>query len=71
LTDHGPSGGDLKDVKRMDTVAAGTDIVALDAFGGELLGHEIGALSTVKHAYEAGLGEMDYHKLSPKEIAVT
>ncbi len=71
LTDHGPSGGDLKDVKRLDTVVAGTDIVAMDAFGGELLGHEIGTLSTVKYAHEVGLGEMDYHKLSPKEIAVT
>lgn len=70
LTAHGPTGGDLADVKRMDTVAAGTDIVALDAFGCELLGHKPADIGTVVAGHEAGLGTMDYHSLRLKEIDV-
>jgi len=40
LTANGPTGGDLKDVKRLNIVAVSTDIVALDAFGSEILGYE-------------------------------
>ena len=38
LTANGPTGGNLADVQRRDTVAAGTDQVAIDAFGATLLG---------------------------------
>jgi len=71
LTANGPQGGSKADVKRLDTLAAGTDIVALDAFGATLLGHEPTSLVTVKAGHERGLGEMDYTKLAPREIAVT
>jgi uncharacterized protein (DUF362 family) len=71
LTNHGPQGGNTADVKRLDTVAAGTDIVALDAFGAELLGHEPGTIETVRAGHEAGLGEIDYRKLSLREVVVS
>lgn len=71
LTGNGPVGGNLADVKRMDTVAAGTDIVALDAFGAELMGHEKGAIGAVVAAEKAGLGKMDYRSLALREIAVS
>ncbi len=71
LTANGPSGGDLKDVKRMNIVAASVDIVALDAFGSEILGHKPEEIGTVKKAYDAGLGQIDYrNKLKFQEILV-
>lgn len=71
LTGNGPTGGDLADVKFMKTIAAGTDIVALDAFGAELLGHSPSDIETVAAAQAAGLGKMDYHSLSLKEVEVS
>lgn len=70
LTANGPTGGNLDDVKRMDTVAAGTDIVALDAFGVELLGHKPEDIQTVAAGFKAGLGQIDYRKLALKELEV-
>ncbi|MCL4691823.1 MAG: DUF362 domain-containing protein [Candidatus Hydrogenedentes bacterium] len=70
LTAHGPTGGDLADVQRKDTVVASTDIVALDAFGAELLGHDPKDIATVAAGDAAGLGTLDYRSLIPKEIAV-
>ncbi len=71
LTAHGPTGGDLADVQRKDTVVASTDIVAMDAFGAELLGHEPKNIATVAAGDAAGLGTMNYRSLSPVEIEVT
>ena len=71
LTQNGPTGGNLEDVKRLDTVAAGTDIVALDALGAELMGYELSTVPVVDAAYAAGLGEKDYRKKNLKEIKVT
>jgi len=71
LTGHGPQGGNPSDVKRLDTVAASTDIVALDAFGAELLGHEPLQIGVVKAAAAAGLGRIDYRALPFREVAVS
>lgn len=71
LTAHGPQGGNPADVKELRTVAAGTDIVALDAFGAELLGHRPESLGTVQAGAEAGLGLLDYRQLAPRELAVS
>ena len=38
LTAHGPTGGDLADVKQMDTVIASRDIVTADAYATTLFG---------------------------------
>ncbi len=70
LTRNGPVGGNLDDVKALGIVAAGTDIVALDAFGVTLLGHKPEDIATVVAADKAGLGVMDYMSLNPKEVAV-
>lgn len=70
LVANGPTGGNLEDVRRKDTVAAGTDILALDAFGATLLGHEPLDIPSVKAGYDRGLGEIDFMKLA-REIAVT
>ncbi|MBD3336451.1 MAG: DUF362 domain-containing protein [Candidatus Eisenbacteria bacterium] len=70
LTNHGPQGGSLDDVEQKNVVAAGTDIVALDAFGAELLGHEPRRIRTIPAAEERGLGTADYRSLAVKELAI-
>jgi uncharacterized protein (DUF362 family) len=72
LTNHGPQGGNPADVKLTGVVAAGTDIVALDALGAELLGHDPKEIQTVAKAQEAGLGEIDFrNKLAVEELTVS
>jgi uncharacterized protein (DUF362 family) len=75
LTGHGPTGGRLEDVEVRGVVAAGVDVVALDSLGLELLGNPAAstkkAASILKYAEKAGLGQVDYRKLTTKEIAVT
>ena len=70
LTAHGPTGGDLKDVKVMNTVAAGVDLVALDAFAAEILGNEPSQIGTVVVGEEYGLGKKDYKTLNLKELEI-
>ena len=71
LTAHGPMGGNPADVKLKTTVAAGVDIVALDAFGAELLGRKPKDIGTIVKGQQAGLGKMDYRSLALREIAVS
>jgi len=71
LMDHGPKGGNPADVKVKTTVAAGTDIVALDAFGAELLERKPTDIPSVVKGQEGGLGTMNYRSLALREIAVS
>ncbi len=71
LTGNGPQSSQIEDVARRDTVAVCTDIVALEAFGVELLGNKPEAQQIVAKAGAAELGNPDYKSLNPKEIAVT
>jgi uncharacterized protein (DUF362 family) len=71
LMRHGPQGGNPGDVKQLNSVAAGTDIVALDALGVELMGHDPADIRTVRAGFEAGLGQMDYRKLSLQELTLS
>ena len=68
LTGNGPQGGDLKDVKKMDTVIAGVDQVAVDSYGATLFGMKGSDLGYVKTAHMMGLGDMDLGKLRIKKI---
>jgi len=70
LTANGPTGGNLNDVKRMNTVAAGTDIVALDALSADLLGYKIEDVPSIKAAETRGLGKSDYRTLALRELEV-
>lgn len=58
-------------VKQMNLVAAGTDIVALDALGVEVLGHKPEGVASIVAGQAAGLGQMDYrNKVAFREIDV-
>lgn len=70
LTANGPTGGNLADVKRMDTVAASIDQVAIDAFGATLLGHKPQDIGYVLEAHNRKLGTMDFESLKPRRIEV-
>ena len=70
LTDNGPQGGSLSDVKQLNTVVAGKDQVAVDAFGATLFGLTGARIGSVVAGYNAGLGIMDLSKVKIKRIAV-
>ncbi len=67
---NGPQGGNLDDVKRKDTMVAGVDQVAIDAFGATLLDMEPKKIGHIVEAQARGLGTMDYKSLSPVECLV-
>ncbi|MBI5187611.1 MAG: DUF362 domain-containing protein [Nitrospirae bacterium] len=68
LTANGPSGGDLKDVKRFDTVIAGVDQVAVDAYGATLFGMKGRNLKYLAIAAKRGLGRIDIENLNVEHI---
>jgi uncharacterized protein (DUF362 family) len=68
LTGNGPQGGDLADVKRLDTVIAGADQVAVDAYGATLFGMKGADIGFIRLGHEAGLGTMDLAKVRLKKI---
>lgn len=70
LTANGPQGGDLKDVKKLDTVVAGVDQVAVDSYGATLFGMKGSDLGYVRIAAEHKFGEMDLNKLKIKKVTV-
>jgi len=70
LMKHGPTGGNLNDVRQRDTVIVSHDIVAADAYAAtlfDLVGEDIGY---IKAAAEIGLGTLDLQAIKIKEIAV-
>ncbi|MGA2796584.1 MAG: DUF362 domain-containing protein [Thermoguttaceae bacterium] len=70
LKAHGPVGGNLADVELKLALATGTDVVALDAWGAEIMGKTPTAIPSVKKGSELGLGNIDYKSIA-KEIAVS
>jgi uncharacterized protein (DUF362 family) len=70
LTANGPIGGNLADVKRMDTMAASVDQVAIDAWGASLLGHKPQDIGYVLEASNRKLGTMAYESLKPVSVTV-
>jgi uncharacterized protein (DUF362 family) len=63
LLRNGPTGGRLEDVRVLNRVAAGTDPVAMDAYGATLFEIDPGTLDFVTAGYRMGLGEMDLKKV--------
>jgi uncharacterized protein (DUF362 family) len=66
ITTNGPGGpGELKTVNK---IVAGSDVVAIDAMCAEYLGYAPDEILTTVIADQAGLGQMDYSKLNVLEI---
>ncbi|MBA3035199.1 MAG: DUF362 domain-containing protein [Desulfobacterium sp.] len=68
MMSNGPTGGSLSDLKQTNVMIAGTDQVAVDAFGATLLGTRAQELAYIEKAYAAGVGNMDYRLLNPEMI---
>ncbi len=62
---NGPTGGSLSDLKETGTLVVGTDPVAADAVGLELLGRILAEVPYLEMAAAAGAGQADYHRLNP------
>jgi uncharacterized protein (DUF362 family) len=70
LTRHGPSGGDLKDVKLAKTVIAGTDPTLTDAYAAKFAGKEPMTISYIKEAVGRKFGSADISAADILEVNV-
>ncbi|MBI4329914.1 MAG: DUF362 domain-containing protein [Chloroflexi bacterium] len=68
LTANGPSGGNLNDVKKLDTIIASPDIVAADSYAATLFGLQPDDVPYIKAAAAMGLGRSDLRSLNVEEI---
>ena len=70
LTANGPTGGNLDDVKRLDTIIASADVVAADAYAAGLFNMKPADVKHIRLGAEMGLGRMDLENIRLEEIAV-
>lgn len=68
MVNGGPTGGNLKNVKQLDTVIASPDIVAADSFATTLFGKQPEDIPYVKAAAAMGLGRSDLQNLRIQEL---
>ena len=69
LMSNGPTGGRLSDVKPMNTIVAGTDMISVDAYGySHLLERDIAELTYLHKAQDRGLGNIDWKNTLYKEV---
>ncbi len=69
LVRNGPTGGNLNDVKRLDTVVATADPVAADAYAVTRFPNAP-QMPHIRLAAEAGLGEADLAKVKIVDVAL-
>jgi uncharacterized protein (DUF362 family) len=70
LAANGPTGGNLDDVKQMDTIIVSADVVAADAYATGLFGMKPADVKYIKLGAEMGLGTLDLENIKIEEIAV-
>ena len=70
LMANGPTGGNLDDVKQMNTVAASRDYVAVGAYAATLFGKTGADIDALRIGAEMGLGTLDYNTLGVEEVSV-
>ena len=68
LLANGPQGGNMADVKVLDTIIVSTDPVAADAYATTLFGMKPEQIASTVAAFEMGLGEMDLKKIRIIEV---
>ena len=69
LMANGPTGGNLNDVKQLDTILASTDIVAVDSYATTFFGMQPDDIPYIKTAAAMGLGRNDLKSLKIEEIS--
>ncbi|MBN1420538.1 MAG: DUF362 domain-containing protein [Planctomycetes bacterium] len=70
LVRNGPTGGRASDVEVRNQIIAGTDPVAMDAYGATLLGQDPARIGYLEYGRASGLGERDWKSLRPPEITI-
>ncbi len=70
LTRHGPTGGNLNDVKLTKTIIASHDIVAADAYACTLFGKTADDIGYITAADRMGIGTKDLSSIKIEELAV-
>jgi uncharacterized protein (DUF362 family) len=70
LTANGPTGGDLGDVKKLDTVIASPDVVAADSYATSLFGLKPEDLAYIVAGTAMGLGRSDLQNMKIEEISL-
>ncbi|MBN1119606.1 MAG: DUF362 domain-containing protein [Anaerolineae bacterium] len=70
LMANGPTGGNLDDVKQMDTIIASPDIVAADSYAATLFDMNPEDLAYITSGVAAGIGRSDLENLRIEEINV-
>ena len=63
LVANGPQGGQLEDVRILDTIIASPDIVAADAYSATLFGLQPSAIASIVAGAKRGLGTLDLQKV--------
>jgi len=63
LKTNGPTGGSIADVEPGNVIVAGTDQVAIDAYGVKLLKRDISEIKYLSLAEQLGVGTTDYKSL--------
>ena len=70
LMEGGPTGGSLDYVRQQDTVIAGSDIVAVDAYTATLFGRWPLDIGYIANAVDMGLGRADLDGMRIEEFAL-
>jgi uncharacterized protein (DUF362 family) len=70
LRENGPTGGNLNDVKKIDTLIASTDVVAADSMAATLFGLKPNDVPYIAAAARMGLGRSDLDHLRVEDIRV-
>ena len=69
LMANGPTGGNLNDVKKLDTILASSDIVAVDSYATTFFGMQAGDIPYITTASSMGLGQSDLKSLKIEEVS--
>lgn len=67
---NGPTGGSLADLKQTDTLIAGTDPVAVDTVGADLLEKSLNELTFITLSEKSGSGTTDIRSLKVAEETI-
>ena len=70
LMDNGPTGGDLNDVKKLDTIIATPDIVAADTYAASLFNVKPSDLAYIAAGEKMGLGTSNLASVKIEQITV-
>jgi uncharacterized protein (DUF362 family) len=70
LMDNGPTGGDLNDVKQLDTVIASHDLVCVDAYATGWFGLTPSDVPYIGACADLGLGTLDWQSVKLEEISL-